>query len=121
PDGVPPSHQGFDTDDGLAPGPHHGLVVDLELAVGQGPAQVELEVEAGQAAALEVVAEDLETAAAPGLGPVHGHVALPDAFLRPEVRAVADDHAGRGGDDELPLAERERLGEAGEEPLDDAR
>ena len=65
--------------------------------------------------------EDLEAAAAPGLGPVHGHVALPDAFLRPEVRAVADDHAGRGGDDELPLAEPERLGEAGEEPLDDAR
>ena len=33
--------------------------------------------------------------------------------------SVADDDPGRGGDDDLPPAERERLGQAGQDPLGD--
>ena len=76
-------------DDAAARQAHDRLVVDAQLVLGQGPAQVVLDPQAVGGACAHDVVVDLDLSAAALLRPVHGGVGLADEILalaRPALR-----------------------------------
>ncbi len=116
--GVVPAQQGLAARDPVGARAEQRLVVELELALGQGPAQVRLEGRAGLRASSMARSKKRKGAAAVGLGAVEGHVGLlqqlvavgavvgrhghADAARRSPPGGPAGRRSGQGLDDAAP-------------------
>src|SRR5204862_5758696 len=96
-----------------------GLVVDANLASPERQAQLVLESQRLDELVSELVAEDLDAAAAPLLGGVHGDVGAADELVgRAAVTRMHGD-SGAGPEREQVAAELDRLGDARQEARGD--
>ena len=80
-----------------------GLIEHIELALGNGLAQLVLQLQALQGAGAQALGVELEVVAAHMLGVLHGHVGLADQQVQVEVRQVGDWPGHRGAQSGRPL------------------
>ena len=88
------------------------LVEEEELVVGDGPAQVEVEIVVGGDAGVPVGVKDAEASAAGAFGLVQGDVGLPQEHARAGQRVGRDDGADTGGDGEVGALPHEALADS---------
>ncbi len=94
----------------------HRLVVQLELAVGDGLAEIELERAARLQALVHFALEEPVRAAAVGLGEIERHVGVLQQQIRIGAVVWRDRDADAGADDDLVAVDIVRAADA----LDDA-
>ena len=80
---------------------HQRLVVQLELAVGEGAPQIELHVAAPLRLAVHLALEEVVHAAAVGLGPIQRHVGVAHQLFRRRAVAGRQRDADAGADHDL--------------------
>ncbi len=95
---VLPAHEGLEAGDGAGVEVDDGLVVEPELALGDAPAQVVLHRQPLGGVGQHGLVEDLVAVPAAVLGPVHGHVGVPQEQLGRRPGRGADGHADAGGE-----------------------
>jgi hypothetical protein len=77
-----PAQQRFEAGDAVGRDRHQRLVVQLELAIGEGAAQIELHVAALLRLEVHLALEEMMHAATVGLRPVQRHVGIAHQLFR---------------------------------------
>ncbi|MCY1409390.1 hypothetical protein D9M71_247390 [compost metagenome] len=116
-----PAHQRLHADYLLAGQPDYGLVVQDELAVAQGLAQLGLQRQPADGQVMHAVVEEFEAVLAQGLGAVHGQVRMAEDFFRRFVAQGAGGDADAGADVELLAIDQEGRFQGAHQALGDQR